>query len=335
MKERKLFIDVARGILIAIVVFHHFPHVVKLLGYSDTLCETIYKVRIVYTPFFMSAFFIITGYCSNFRKDLVSFIVGNIKSILLPAFTLGAISVWINLAGEGCSDWTEYCKVGIKTLLMDGGPYWFLSSLFVAKIFFWGTIRINWGGGLSIIGFIIGLYLSSKHSNYEHWSVYHALILLPNLFVGKMIKDWHYDEKLFQPKWFLTIIVVYVTALLVCQNIFSDVPYVTHRIHVPTIEIPLYIILSISGSLAVLTISKAIRSRTLNYLGRKSLYIYCLHIAFLFVFVRIVGRLQFWDISLLLSLILAFVCIVLTIVLALLVERLLNSKYLRFTIGMW
>ncbi len=85
-KERFHYIDVSKGLLMILVVYAH------LCGFGAVKDNTViigirYSVN-TFLSFYMPCFFVITGICSNFRKPFKSFIVGNIKSLILPSFVI-------------------------------------------------------------------------------------------------------------------------------------------------------------------------------------------------------------------------------------------------------
>ena len=93
------------------------------------------------------------------------------------------------------------------------------------------------------------------------------------------------------------------------------------------------IIMSFSGSLFILGISKMINSsRILEYLGKNSLVIYCVHGAILGVVLPIIGGILSIgsELSCLLSILIAYI---ITVVISCAIALVLNQKYLKFIIG--
>lgn len=99
---RIAYVDVAKGILITLVVFLHVPHF--LMGVpayeNDGFLQMMKNLQFLYAPFFMSAFFVLTGYCSNFDKDFSKFLTSSLKTTVLPCFTITPI-IYI-IRGGGC-----------------------------------------------------------------------------------------------------------------------------------------------------------------------------------------------------------------------------------------
>lgn len=126
MKERLHYMDVAKGILIFLVIIHHQPQLEEEHGVSNVFLAMLDNFSDYYDAYFMPAFFIITGYCTNFMKQSIGkYVLHQAKTIMLPAFCLGAVSVWISLIGKGCVNPVEYCKIGFKTFIESGGHFGF------------------------------------------------------------------------------------------------------------------------------------------------------------------------------------------------------------------
>lgn len=134
MKERIHYIDVAKGLLITLVILHHFPQLMEQYGVSNPFLQFLDSASDYYNAFFMPAFFIITGYCTNFRKlPFGEFFIRQVNTLMVPAFCLGAVSVWIGLLGKGCTVPVEYCKIGFTTFAYQGGCFGSLQQCFLLK----------------------------------------------------------------------------------------------------------------------------------------------------------------------------------------------------------
>ena len=72
MTNRKLrfqYIDIMKGILILLVVYGHTVWQAHEVGIHNQTIEMLGETGFLYEPFYMAAFFAITGYCSNFKKS--------------------------------------------------------------------------------------------------------------------------------------------------------------------------------------------------------------------------------------------------------------------------
>lgn len=338
MKERIKYIDVAKGILILLVIIHHLPQLAKEYGISNDFLQLLDAFSNYYVAFFMPAFFIITGICTNFTKlSFVKFVQHQFVTIMLPAFCLGAVSVWISLLAKGCTIPLEYCKIGFRTFIVSGGPFWFLAALFLSKIFFriWLIILNKFkidGGRLYIIYttiFCLLLYIIGCicfHNNiFNLWRFEYALVLTIFLFIGQLLKMYNLE------KIYLCCGVIYVI-LIVCLNVFNwDFPYVTARFNTNIVNLLYFIMLAVTGTFLLLYISKRIKVNfLLEYFGKNSLIVYTLHISVL-ASVLDVGKV-FLGKNIEYSCFSVFqLC--LSVLLLLLLVRLLNMKYLRLFQG--
>ena len=338
MKERLKYIDIAKGILIFLVIIHHLPQLAIEYGISNDFLLLLDAFSDYYVAFFMPAFFIITGICTNFTKlSFGKFVQHQFATIMLPAFCLGAVSVWISLLAKGCTIPLEYCKIGFKTFIVSGGPFWFLTALFLSKIFFriWLEVLFKlkvYGGRLYILYttiFCLLLYILGcicfQNKIFNIWQFEHALVLTIFLFVGQLLKIYKLE------KIYLYCGVIYVISI-VCLNIFNwDFLYVTARFNTNIANLFCFIMLAVTGTLLVLYISKRIKGNfLLEYSGKNSLIVYTLHISVL-ASVLDVGKV-FLGKNIMYSCFSVFqLC--LSVLLLLLLVWILNMKYLRLFQG--
>lgn len=104
--KRLSYIDVAKGLLILLVVYDHLPDMYMYkLNLSNEYIEYLDKTQWVYKLFFMLAFFCITGMCSNFNKDFKTFFISNYKSLIIPNVILGMILEPTWLGGGNFTWW--------------------------------------------------------------------------------------------------------------------------------------------------------------------------------------------------------------------------------------
>lgn len=89
-KGRIAYLDVAKGLLIIMVVFGHICWATTSSGVSvGESWRHIDEIKQwLWSPFFMPCFFIITGFCSNFDKEFGPFLKDNVFSLLWPMLIL-------------------------------------------------------------------------------------------------------------------------------------------------------------------------------------------------------------------------------------------------------
>lgn len=134
MKERKQHIDIAKGILILLVVMGHLPLLQMESPYKSEVLAWIENINRYYVPFYMAAFFLITGYCSNFKRNFKDFLIRNTKSILIPGL---CFSILVGITEIYIIPYSQQTYLSLlEKVTLFGGLFWFLTALFIAKIIF-------------------------------------------------------------------------------------------------------------------------------------------------------------------------------------------------------
>lgn len=108
MKSKRLeYIDVAKGILIMLMVMGHTLNIATYQPEANDFVRNVNLLETLYKGFYMCTFFVITGYCSNFNKPFWNFTKANLKTIVLPAFSLFFINqsvVCLRFSGNRLSE---------------------------------------------------------------------------------------------------------------------------------------------------------------------------------------------------------------------------------------
>lgn len=319
--SRISYLDVAKGLLILSVLIHHIPYTAEKAGVNLHEYFQIYRLLIV--PFFMPAFFVITGWCTNFDKGFKTFLWSNVKGLLIPAFVLGALSNWIVLIADRCVDPVEYAKLGFRTIVTNGGPYWFISALFVAKVLYWLINRYSphkiatWSVMLACL--CVGLIVYNRGGGWNYWNYQHAFILLIFLHMGRKAKNMKLS-------W--TYLMVYAVLVLISQ-LSGWHPSITQGIHIRVIEIPLFLALAFTGSMSVLWISKCINSdHALECWGQQSIILYGLHVS---IFISLFKEMARYDLPF--NILSVSAVTIITTGLCTFGAYILNFKYIRCLIG--
>lgn len=141
------YIDVCKGILIIIVVIHH---VFGLMMNFNIVSYDMAYLEKIYVPFFMPAFFIITGYCSNFDRSFKEFFYTNTRQLLIPGVCFFVMIRFIEDCMLAC-DYSLSAFLNIIILLLLRGGCWFLVAMFVSKVVYWCLSNfanrfVLWGG---------------------------------------------------------------------------------------------------------------------------------------------------------------------------------------------
>lgn len=152
-KERIHWVDIMKGLLILLVVFHHIPQNAISQGFSNDFWISYDDLKWYYCCWFMASFFIATGLCSNFNKPFIVFLKTSFKTIILPAIAIHSFLDIVSLIHEGFS--LKLFFIPIKRFLLLGND-WFLTSLFLSRLICWTVnryckptkLKLIAGGGL-------------------------------------------------------------------------------------------------------------------------------------------------------------------------------------------
>lgn len=274
LNGRIKYFDIAKGILICLLVYGHMLIFARIEGYSDSVMPIMQKSIKLYNAFFMQTFFIITGWCSSFNKPFNLFLWGQCKSLIIPSILLILISSLLQIAIWG----DRY--IGPSTNLLSwfstGGP-WFIISLFWSKLIYWHIVKLNYRKQLLILGmlYVLGIALNILNiiPNYSYHR--HVFLLLPYLFVGHYCKN-HID---IVSRWlwlFALIGVISIGAQFVLSQFVSFYSIPTHDANISINKtFYIYIVNVITGSAFVLWLSKKIdHNHILETLGKGTLLIY-------------------------------------------------------------
>ena len=90
-KHRDSSVDVMKGILIILVIINHITGVALKSGIEFETINVLHICRYLYIPFFMPAFFIITGYCSSFNKSFNELVKNGLKTLILPSVVFSLV----------------------------------------------------------------------------------------------------------------------------------------------------------------------------------------------------------------------------------------------------
>lgn len=131
-KKRVEEIDVLRGFAICMVILGHaiieFPVNITQVPWCSWLRYSIYA-------FHMPLFFVVSGYvykCSQYR----SYLRGKIQRIAVPYFVFGGLSLLLHVFAVNLVNGSQTMEDALVQLLLYGGDYWFLYTLFLMLALF-------------------------------------------------------------------------------------------------------------------------------------------------------------------------------------------------------
>lgn len=273
--QRNNILDAAKGITIIIVVFHHISFAAVSQNASE-LIQMNTSLHPLYISWFMPIFFLITGYCSTFKKSFHEFCLSNLRTILWPAIT--SFILIYSYRSLLASDIDIFLN-SLDVFLLWGGN-WFLCSLFFSKMLVWLIVNktniIILRYTVIILLSFLGVFLfnrTSEYCNYLHYC--HTLYFSLYIFLGIEAQKYRLLEKKvinylglsFLPMFYLFHKTVGIPGIAGMFMSFD------------VIFLPIHFLLSITGACFVILISKILQNtKTIIFFGKNSLIIYLFHI---------------------------------------------------------
>lgn len=135
-KKRLSYIDIAKGILILFLLMGHALLFIRNEGIDDGFINGFQRLRLyLWTPYYMPAFFVITGFCSNFDKPFPTFLWQNFKTLKIPAMIFGTFLAMVTMMNHHLFSFQRVFN-HVAICIVDSG-LWFLDALFIAKLVYW------------------------------------------------------------------------------------------------------------------------------------------------------------------------------------------------------
>ncbi len=326
------YIDVAKGILILMIIVSHTAWCSHGYDIHNSIFDGTKILSEFWNPFIMAAFFVITGFCSNFNKDYKDFLLKDAKTLLLPAISLQLVRSMIVFVLEGGTFY--YGMFSPKYLLLRLSSFWFLVALFFGKQIYYFVRRLNYKVEILLLIslFTLGSVLLINRVE-ERWWIYHALVFIPFLACGENLKERRgiIDRSLPCILTYFLLFVLYIGIFF--GTSFSRVPYIASAAIAEFWQLPIILIFAFFGSLMILALSKLIdHNEVLEYFGRNSLVIYCLHLTFMSNFYKLFASTinELDTRGSLAALLIMYAYIILMMIVC---SWLLNQKYLKWLMG--
>ena len=326
--KRLIYLDVCKGILILLLLVNHFYSAINRLDIdiSNNYLWILGIILITFTPCFMQTFFFISGYCSNFNKPMKEFIISLFKQILIPYLTFSVIGWLLPIIFP----LTESYSTSLSTF---GRGLWFLNALFISKLLLYFIIKHIRSTKIIIIVIFLCLFLGILLEKYDilinFFYIRHGLISIFFVGLGFLFKKNQLIMKYGQ----LISSVFYPFLILLLKATHIEIPLMASGILVTPATLPLFLLLTISGTFAFIQYSKLLQDiKPLIYFGQNSLIVYGMHFYFLLLFTKIFY--QIIQPESLLDAIIYFIVLYSTdIVIMYLLTRIMNTKYLSWSIG--
>lgn len=325
--QRIHYIDISKGLLILGVVIIHLLLAFRGKAPDHSVIKAINFVGFnTWVLFYMPAFFIVSGMCSNFEKDFKSFIISNIISLKAPIFffvgILGALSIR-----------TEYgfspFDVKYWFIRMFESGVWFLHAMFLSRLTYYvisNTLRsLTKQIIICSILYIVG-YIGIFYHLYPYFWVFHSLMLTIFLCVGKVM-----NKSIIRKGWISLL--GFILIVIILNVIGYRAPYIVQEpIATYYWDFLIILLLSTLGTIGFLWICQIInKSPLLEYIGIYSLMIYLLHSIFIQYFNE---RISLSNNDGFMTVFIVFIITLISIIsLCLAITYLLDRPYIRIIIG--
>lgn len=303
LKQSRLeWVDIAKGILIALVVFGH----IEPVGVEHTVeygYDAIHYFKLWISSFHMPAFFIISGLLrgmkeSNSSIDLIKVIKKQKKIwIYYLIFSILFFFQWMVKVKTGQYEMDKLYDFAINTITLTGvGVLWFIPAFALSLVIFDLLLK---GAKVwkSLYGLILTLFLvltmlyDIPDATVSNSILVKLLAVIGRALIGSLFMLIGYNVQrmqVMQSKW----VYVFIPISLLCfTNSIVDMHYLKFN------NVILYYLFSVAGSISIFILSKKIAEcakllkNTLLKWGGYSLLIMCTH---LLVFVKagevIVGK---------------------------------------------
>ena len=352
MKERIHWIDVTKGILIILMVLGHIQVVSGDHGIDNSDLIRCIFFSGLWGCFFMQAFFVLTGYTTNFEKDFKSYFISNVKTLVVPWFSFSIIT---RVLGHLLFSQPFYDVIGGVRYFFLIEDYWFIHALFFGKIAYFfirkwimrDVIRLCLLLVMTIAGFYsisyfysIGVEKPYHAYNFLHFKDFLCMTIF--LWVGDYLKRKNLLEKLLKGKYYASILSLFLlgNAFKMFSKIYGfELPALTpvilsHGGNITSIiQIPAFLFYTITGSLSCFGIARLINnSIILEYFGKNSLVVYCIHFLFLDIYIKLISVFLlpsgFFN-----ALIFTLIVLLMTLISCIPVIKLLQYKPFSFIIG--
>lgn len=331
-KTRMYYIDLAKGILILFLVFHHYLSASRRIGIGgDEYIKAISQWQICITPFFMGAFFFITGFCSNFNKDARSFFANTIKTIIIPwlvwdsVIRLSIYPIFHN--EESISGYYNLPGFFFETFV------WFLQAMAWCRILYYLICHfVSRYSYRLFIAIIIGIFGIAAHQ-YELFPnvlrVQEGMYALTFLAIGNVLKN--------HPQWYdrlLKVGAITYPLILIGVMLFFHVPIFVAGMNISLVTYAPSVLLSVSGTLLLLSVCRKIgRNSLIEYFGQHSIIVYVTHIILLMYTMYMVNRFIVSPDTMLHTVLFTIISYIIEYLLCYLAIKCMQCKYLSWMVG--
>lgn len=263
------WLDVCKGILIFFIILDH--------SYPPEL------YRRIYTPFFLTMFFFVSGYTFSTKSTFREFVTNKGRRLLIPFLVLGLSKILIYYVTEG-GRLIERLKGFVLQINCQYDEMWFLSCLFTSSLLFYLIVTLCRrqkrfpeeklvlviSSVVSILGFTDMCVWKMKFL----WELETACMMVFYMALGYWYRRQHDTGKpcrLEKATWAIPLAILYTCIVLLFKNYAG--------IHIQTFENPILFVLSSLIAIApIIYLSKLLFQsclrRVLVFCGANTLFYY-------------------------------------------------------------
>lgn len=285
MRNKFKFIDVIKGIGIISIIYGH-------LGVES--------VSNIVSMYHVAVFFIVSGFTLNVKKyDFSSFCQKKFFRLMIPYFVTSIFLIIIScfnqifiIKNPTIENISNQIYTGIINLIFSSGAniqfgnlyigtcigaIWFLPALFFSLIVAYKLIK-NYDEKRSLLIAFMLSFISYVSTSYFFlpFSIQPALFSLPFVLIGYIFRKNDYFDKIFKTnnKFYLLIISILISfySYITSNNVISFVQSTAPDFFITIMS-------SLASSFIIIYIAiKCENNKFLEYLGRNSLIVLCVHL---------------------------------------------------------
>lgn len=275
MSKRIVWIDIAKGLLIFLVVLGH--------------CEIHDSIKYLIYSFHMGAFFFLSGLTFNTKKPPKQFLIKKVKSLILPYAMFAFVLTMYNFAKHLAFDSVFNLRDAVMSFLLPiSGKYessvyglWFLPCIFLTELFFYSSVKLYKNHKFISI-FYSFVVISAIIVFYSFTQLACVITIIPFALLciccGYLLKSRLLKLQDKQTVIFGGSLILFVLCVLLNQY-FS-----TSSLDLSSLNlgcIPFYILSTLFGSIVIYTFSMLVEkikfTKMLIFVGTYSLYFYGFH----------------------------------------------------------
>lgn len=269
------WVDISKAICIICVVTTH-----------SSYCNDF--IRAIFEPFFLIAFFFLSGYVYKNKYDFKELLKNKAKTILFPWLIFGIFNILLSQLYSFNKHDDLITEIGLMFLQIRGysDALWFLPCLFISFIpFYFFTRHFNKKNLLIVFLLSLLSILYCKYakldlffqSNYAlPWHLQIIFITCFFMLMGYWYKNYNLliDKYLDNSKIIILLGIIYIIDVYVNYIVFGNIVSISSY----NSNILVWYFTSILGLLILISFSKKIKTnKIIKFIGCNTILIFCLH----------------------------------------------------------